>query len=189
MLPEPGILGNPYGNWIHAIGSRPDRPFRFAVPLKTNAFGDVFNPISCAARIATHFEHALCTIFCTRDRPYTRDIINMYPFEKNVCEMKVGWDQVPFQIMNGVLIDYDTSHELYQDLVLSSLMLSNANFPSLPRGRSGLTTALQRLMPAISERTASTQRDGSARCTGANRHTNTRRLRTFVTWIPRLITR
>lgn len=132
MTPEPGILGNPYGRWIHGIGSRPDRPFRFAVPMYVFSFGDVFNFVSAAARIAANFDHSLCTFFVNDDRPFFEDIINMYPNQKTVAKFKGDWSQMPYTTINGWVKNYDTSDPFYQDLVLSTVMLTNAIFPWMP---------------------------------------------------------
>ena len=127
------IQGNPYGRWIHEIGSRPERPFRFSVPLRVESFGDVFVFVSCAARIASQFEHSHCTFFHNDSRPYLIDVAKMYPGPKTIAGFKGDWDSVPHVAIAGQLKNYDHADPFYQDLTLNSATLTTAIFPGLPR--------------------------------------------------------
>lgn len=127
------IQGNPYGRWIHEIGSRPERPFRFSVPLRVESFGDVFVFVACAARIASQFEHSHCTFFHNDSRPYLIDVAKMYPGSKTIAGFKGDWDSVPHVAIAGQLKNYDHADPFYQDLTLNSATLTTAIFFGLPR--------------------------------------------------------
>lgn len=129
MTHSPGHLGNPYGRFFTGVGSRADRPLKLLVPITTHSFGDVFIYTSATARIAAAFAHTLTDFVIDTRRPYTRDILAMYPFPARVMTVPDdNWSALPFAALVGPALGLDPERDDYHDIVLTNLFMSSAHF-------------------------------------------------------------
>jgi putative glycosyltransferase (TIGR04372 family) len=134
-MSNPSTWDNPYGRFYNGIGTWPDRPFKILLPMMAHSFGDVFILTACAARFATAFDHTHCSFLIDGLRPFTPDIVRMYPYPCSLFKVAGEWRDIEFLALAGLADKMDWRAQNYHDFILTTAFLSSgvaSGYPACP---------------------------------------------------------